>query len=224
MTYINAHYYMPKITMSEVPIRSLTPNVFNTNAVSPESEIKLENSLKRFGVYKPIICRELDDGRLEIIGGEHRWRAAKKLGYETVPIVNLGIVPDAKAKEIMLVDNGRYGEDDTLALAELLQDLGNADEILSFLPMSSSELDAIFSSTSIALDDLDSDSDDLPDLSAASSAPLKTHQIMRFKVPFEDSERIQKRIEYVMKTQGFTEDDSMTNAGNALVHLLKEEK
>lgn len=214
---------MNKLNMSERPIDSLVPNSFNTNVVSPESEQKLENSIARFGIYKPIICRELEDGTLEIIGGEHRWRAAQKIGYTHVPVVNLGSVPDAKAKEIMLVDNGRYGEDDTLALAELLQDMGNADEILSFLPYSTHELDAIFSATSIALDDLDSDSDDIPDLSsAASSKPLKTHQIMRFKVPVEDSEWLQKQIEHVMKTQGFTEDDSMTNAGNALVHILKE--
>lgn len=214
---------MNKLNMTEMPTGALVPNSFNTNVVSPESEAKLEESIKRFGVYKPIICRELEDGCLEIIGGEHRWRAAQKLGHTTVPVVNLGSVPDSKAKEIMLVDNGRYGEDDTLALAELLQDLGNADEIMSFLPFSSDEIDAIFSSTSIALDDLDSDSEDLPDLSAAGSTKaLKTHQIMRFKVPIEDSERIQKRIEHVMKTQGFTDDDSMTNAGNALVHILKE--
>lgn len=210
------------LNMGEVAIDLLQPNPWNTNHVSPENEVKLEASMRRFGCYKPIVCRELDDGSLEIVGGEHRWQMARKLGYPTVPVVNLGSISDEKAKEIGLVDNGRYGEDDTLALAELLKDLGNAEEIFGFLPYSNDDLDAIFSSTSIALDDLDSHDTELPDLNAPSSKPLKTHQIMRFKVPIEDSEWVQKRIEHTMKLQGYTDDDSMTNAGNALVHLLKE--
>lgn len=205
--------------MFTAEIDSLRPNSFNTNQVSPENELKLENSLKRFGVYKPIICRELSNDVLEIIGGEHRWRAAKKLGHKSVPVVNLGAISDAKAKEIMLVDNGRYGEDDTLALAELLKELGNADEILTFMPISNDELDTIFASSSIALDDLDSSDGELPDLGALSKK-AQSHQIMRFKIPVADCEAIQKRIEFVMKMQGFTEDDSMANAGNALVYIF----
>jgi len=209
--------------MFEVDINSIQPNPFNTNHVSPENELKLENSIRRFGVYKPVICRELPSGTIEIIGGEHRWRSAKKLGHTTVPIVNLGLVPDAKAKEIMLVDNGRYGEDDTLALAELLKELGNAEEILGFLPYSDDELDSIFASSSIALDDLD-DEGDLPDLNALPAKKVQSHQVMRFKIPVEDAEFIQKVIDSVMKSQGFTEEDSMANAGNALVHIFRAQK
>lgn len=210
--------------MFTADIDSLRPNGFNTNQVSPENEKKLLNSLKRFGVYKPIVCRELSDDVLEIIGGEHRWRAAKTLGLKSVPVVNLGNVSDGRAKELMLADNGRYGEDDTLALAELLKELGNTDEILGFLPITNDELDTIFASSSIALDDLDSPDDELPDLTALSGKKPQTHQIMRFKIPVEDCEAIQRRIEMVMKTQGFTADDSMSNAGNALVHIFKGEK
>jgi ParB-like chromosome segregation protein Spo0J len=209
--------------MVTVDIDTLHPNSFNTNQVSPENEKKLEESLKRFGVYKPIVCRELNDDVLEIIGGEHRWKAAKKLGFKTVPVVNLGRVSDHKAKEIMLVDNGRYGEDDTLAMAELLKDLGNSDEIMSFMPISEEELETIFAAESIALDDLDSSEDDLPDLSSITKK-VQTHQIMRFKIPVEDAESIQRIIEATMKTQGFTAEDSLSNAGNALVHLLKSIK
>lgn len=207
--------------MGEVDAETLSPNPWNTNAVSPENEVKLKASITRFGVYKPIICRELSGGALEILGGEHRWRAARELGYKTVPVVNLGEISDEQAKQIGLVDNGRYGEDDTLALAELLKSLGGAEEVLDFLPYGEDELASIFSTTSIALDDLDSHDDGLPDLSAVGK-PLKTHQIMRFKVPVEDSERIQKIIEGTMNSQGFLEDDAMSNAGNALVHLLKD--
>lgn len=205
--------------MGEVEINRLRPNPWNTNTVSPDNELKLRASIERFGVFKPIICRELPGGTLEILGGEHRWQTARELGYETVPVVNLGAISDEKAKEIGLVDNGRYGEDDTLALAELLKDLGT--DILSIMPYSELELDAIFSTTTIALEDLDSHDEPLPDLTSPTTKPVKTHEIMRFKVPVEDSEFIRKLIESTMNAQGFIDDDAMSNAGNALVHLLK---
>lgn len=209
------------VNMGEVETFRLRPNPWNTNSVSPENEVKLRASIERFGVFKPIICRELPDGTLEILGGEHRWQTAREMGLDTVPVVNLGAVSDERAKEIGLVDNGRYGEDDTLALAELLKDLGNTDEILGFLPFSEVEMDSIFSATSIALEDLDAHDEELPDLASPATKPLKTHQIMRFKVPVEDSEWVQKMIETTMNAQGFLDDDAMSNAGNALVHLLK---
>lgn len=209
------------IHMGEINTGLLKPNPWNTNHVSPDNEAKLRASIERFGVYKPIICRELPDGNLQILGGEHRWQTARELGIKTVPVVNLGILSDERAKEIGLVDNGRYGEDDTLALAELMKELGNSDELLTFLPYADDELAAIFSTTSIALEDLDSPPEELPDLSLPGTKPLKTHQIMRFKVPIEDSEWVQKLVEKTMNEQGFLDDDAMSNAGNALVHLLK---
>ena len=45
---------------------------------------------------------------------------------------------------------------------------------------------------------------------------------MRFKVPVEDCSFVEKAIEAIMKTQGYTGDDSMTNAGHALVHVCRE--
>lgn len=215
---------MTNIVVDEVDVKTLTPNPWNTNVVTPENELKIEASIKRLGFFRPVIVRELDDGTMQILGGEHRWGVAKKLGYKTVPVVNLGRIDDQKAKEIGLVDNGRYGEDDTLQLAELLKEMGDVNGLLEILPYTGDDLESIFASTSISLDDLDieDDSDRLPELSLPKTG--QTHQIMRFKIPVEDVQFIQKRIEHVMKTQGFSNDDSMMNAGNALVVLLKGEK
>lgn len=215
---------MTKLQMMDIPVGELNPNPWNTNVVTPENEDKIEASLKRFGMFRPIITRVLKDGSREILGGEHRWTVAQKLGYKTVPIIDLGVISDQKAKEIGLVDNGRYGEDDALALGELLKELGTTDEILGFLPYSGEEIESLFSSSSIFLEDLDipDDGGSLPDLPMSKTA--QTHQIMRFKVPIEDSDFVQKLIDSTMKHQNFTGDDSMTNAGNAIVHLLKELK
>lgn len=210
------------IKMGEQPVSRLRPNPWNTNIVSPGNETKLKSSIERHGLYKPVICRELDDGSLEILGGEHRWHSARELGLESIPVVNLGKVSDERAKEIGLIDNARYGEDDALALAELLKELGDPEEIMSILPIDDKDLETIFAATSIALDDLDgTDGEELPDLHSEVGKPLKTHQIMRFKVPIEDAEWVQKAIETTMNSQGYLDDDAMSNAGNALIHLLK---
>lgn len=209
-----------KIKMEMLPVGQLKPNPWNTNIVSPENQTKLEESVKRLGVFKPILVRELEDGALQIIGGEHRWDAAKSLGHAEVPVVNLGRISDKKAKEIGLVDNGRYGADDTLQLAGLLEDMGvDANELASFMPYSESDFASIFSSVNIALDDLDLPDDvEIPVTPAAK--PQQTHQIMRFKVPIDDVGAITDLIERTMKEQKFVDEDSLSNAGNALVHLL----
>lgn len=200
---------------------SLQKNPWNTNVVSPENERKLDESLKRLGVFKPILCRELPDGSLQIIGGEHRAESAVRLGMKEVPVVNLGHISEERAKEVMLVDNGRYGDDDALRLAELLSEMGSVDEIASFMPYSDADLTAIFASTSIDLDDLDiPDNEEMPP-TLPTEKPIQTHQIMRFKVPVGDVEHITSVIERVMRTQKFTDEDSLANAGNALVHVFK---
>lgn len=205
----------------EVDPTLLVPNPWNSNVVSPDNEAKLDASIKRFGMFKPIVVREMQDGSFQILGGEHRVDAAKRLGAKKVPVVNLGDIDDDKAKEISLVDNGRYGTDDALQLAELLEGLDNTEELVSFMPYSEADLASIFSSVNIALDDLDiPDADELAP-SPSSEKPIQTHQIMRFKVPVDDVAEITDQIERTMKVQKFSESDSLTNAGDALVYLLK---
>ena len=70
--------------------RSLTFSPWNVNSVSVENQRKLEESIRRNGIFRPIIVRELDDGTLEVIAGEHTTRAAIALGYEEIDVYNLG--------------------------------------------------------------------------------------------------------------------------------------
>jgi hypothetical protein len=208
---------------STVQIDSLRPNPWNTNQMTIENEAKLDESIKRFGVYKPVVVRPSPDGDgFEILGGQHRWESAQRLGYTEIPIVNVGPVSDTIAKEIGLVDNGRYGEDDTLALSRLLKELG-AEDVGAFLPYTDSELETILAASSIDIDDLDKlDDMEMPDLSGAGVGA--THQVMRFKVPVDDVAWVTSAIERRQREQGFTSEDSMTNAGNAFVDLMKAYK
>jgi ParB-like chromosome segregation protein Spo0J len=202
----------------------LAANPWNSNIVSAENEVKIDASIQRLGIFKPILVRDVG-GELQILGGQHRWESAIRLGLSEIPIVNLGVISDEKAKEIGLVDNGRYGVDDATLLSNILKSLGEPDELADFLPFSLKEMNNLFEATSINLDDLDiSDEDDgIVSLdTATSSGP--THQIMRFKVPVEDAERISVLVERTMKEHEFTASDALTNAGDALVHLLQIKK
>lgn len=210
----------PQFQSMQVAPGQLKHNAFNVNVVSPENEAKIDASIQRLGFFRPIIVRELADGTLEILGGAHRRDAAIRLKLPEVPVTNLGRVDDKRAKEISLVDNGRYGNDDTLRLAELLDGLGSPDDLASFMPYTDADFASIFSSVNIALDDLDIPDDDGSPSVLPTEKAVQTHQVMRFKVPVEDVGTITELIESTMKTQRFTEDDSLTNAGNALVHLL----
>lgn len=199
----------------------LNPNPWNSNHVSPENEEKLERSMDHLGMFKPILVRTLNDGTLQIIGGEHRAEIARRKGID-VPIVNLGSITDQRAKEIGLVDNGRYGADDALSLAEILESLDKED--LSFLPYSDNELASIFSSTDIDLSDIDLD-DDIEQQDPADPGQQRapqTHQIIRFKVPIEDAHLVTDLIERIMKDQKLTDSDALTNAGDALIHVLSQ--
>lgn len=209
----------------------LEPNPWNTNIVTPENERKLEASIKRLGFFRPVIVREIakspnSETGYQILGGEHRAETAVRLGINQIPVINLGPIDDLQAKEIGIADNARYGVDDTIAFAELIKGMGNSDQLEEFLPYTDSDFADLFASSEIDLDDLDLDENfekdevnDVQDDPVQPKAP-KTHTIIRFKVANRDAEEITGLIERTKQGQGFTASDDLTNAGDALAHLL----
>ncbi len=216
------------IEIQHLPPELLTPNPWNSNQVGPDMERRLRASVEKFGIYKPIICRALDStGEIQILGGEHRWRVACNMGLSTVPVVVLEGIDDNTAKTIGLADNGQYGEDDALKLAEILRDIGQ-DNVELLLPYTDNDLAGMFAATEVDLDSLGFDdvepSRDVKDI-LADVRPTITHELMRFKVPVEDRERVQKLIEHVISTRGLkSEEDSLVAAGMALVEIVKAAK
>ena len=146
------------------------------------------------------------------------------MGLKEIPFVNMGEVSDAKAKEVSVLDNARYGHDDALQLAELLEGLGSPEELSSFMPYTDSDIASIFSSVNIALDDLDLGDDDEVVPTLPREKPIQTHQIMRFKIPVGDVKNITDMVERVMKSQKFVDADSLANVGDALVFILSQAK
>lgn len=208
----------------QVDPASLRPNPWNSNIVSPENEAKLDASMKELGIFKPVLVREIASYTTkgfayEIIGGEHRAQSAVRLGIPEIAAYNLGPLGDEQAKKIGLADNARYGVDDVLSLAAIIDSLGEHN-LSAILPYSDGELNAFSSAVSISLDELELDKEnDEPAGEAAKKAP-KTHSVMRFKISLGDAERVASILHTVQQKHGYTKADDLTNAGDALVHLI----
>lgn len=65
----------------------------------------LAESIKRDGVMQPIILRELDNGRYELIAGERRFRASLLAGKATIPAIIKRGISDAEARRIQVIEN-----------------------------------------------------------------------------------------------------------------------
>ncbi len=210
-----------KVTQQVDP-RLLVFSPWNVNSVAPENQRKLEESIRRNGIFRPVVVRELDDGTLQVIAGEHTTRAAISLGHEKIDVYNLGRIDEKRAKEISVIDNQHYGSEDAFGLSQLLKEFDGTVE--DFLPMSDEDLKAIFKASSIDFDSLelpDAADDPSPVVNAddeLAGAPV-THQFMKFKVPLGDAEFVQRCIENVIKRQGISGGDSLANAGEALVYI-----
>ncbi|MGE8141869.1 ParB/RepB/Spo0J family partition protein [Novosphingobium sp. NPDC080210] len=213
----------------ELDPRSIEPSPWNANVVSHENEEKLRASIERHGMFKPILVRVLDNGAIQCIGGWHRCEQAIELGYAKVPVVNLGAIDDERAKEISLADNARYGIDDTLKLSGLLEDL-DASVVASIMPWTHRDIEALTASIAVNIDDLDLDpnidltgGDEDDEREAPAPKAPKTHQLLKFRVPIGDAQRISALIAETMREEGFTAADDMSNAGEALAYLLLNE-
>ena len=75
------------VHFQEVNIDSVEPIDQPRYNFDKENLEELAASIKQHGMLQPILVRE-KDGKFIIIAGERRWRAAKLLGMNTVPIIS----------------------------------------------------------------------------------------------------------------------------------------
>jgi ParB family chromosome partitioning protein len=91
--------------LREVPVGSIVPNPHQPRAYFDEEALaSLTASVAELGVLQPILVRELPEERFELIAGERRWRAAKRAGLPSVPVV-VRPVDEVLSLEQALVEN-----------------------------------------------------------------------------------------------------------------------
>jgi ParB family chromosome partitioning protein len=65
---------------------------------------ELAQSIKENGILQPIIARKIAGGRLEIVAGERRWRAAQAAGLHEVPVL-IKNFNDQETLELAIIEN-----------------------------------------------------------------------------------------------------------------------
>jgi ParB family chromosome partitioning protein len=91
-----------------VPISHIRPNAFQPRShFDEESMSSLAASIREVGLLQPVLVREVDDEEesYELIAGERRWRAARRAGLQTIPVLVQPDTGDVTSLEQALVEN-----------------------------------------------------------------------------------------------------------------------
>ena len=123
--------------IKEVALSDLEPSSFQPRRYFDEEAINdLVESVASRGVIQPLIVREKinEEGKYEIIGGERRYRAAKRAGLVRVPVI-VKIFSDKEALEVALIENLQRQDLNPLEEAEgyrrLMDEFQNTQEDLA---------------------------------------------------------------------------------------------
>ncbi|MEK9200215.1 MULTISPECIES: nucleoid occlusion protein [Bacillales] len=109
----------------KIPIDKIIPNRFQPRTVFDEEKIEeLSRTIHTHGVIQPIVVRSYEDDRYEIIAGERRYRAMKKLNWTEVPAIVRNL-SDKETASIALIENLQREEltaiEEALAYQQLLE-------------------------------------------------------------------------------------------------------
>ena len=172
-----------------IPHGMISPNQYNPNRQSEFEFELLLKSMSEDGFTQPIVTRPLftdvqareamglpadashkDIDWLEaarrlksgfmVVDGEHRWKAARELGYADVPCV-VTYMTDAQMRIATLRHNRARGTEDIALTAEVLRDLeklGALDHAADSLQMDDVEIQKLLSEAT-AVDDLGGNED-----------------------------------------------------------------
>lgn len=130
---------MAELTELQIPIGSVSPYPGNPRIGDVDA---IATSLERNGQYRPIVVQQSTGF---ILAGNHTWKAAKKLGWDTVAATFVD-VDDQHARRIVLVDNrsNDLASYEDYALTELLQAVA-ADDDWTGTGYTEEDLDALMS-------------------------------------------------------------------------------
>jgi ParB family chromosome partitioning protein len=86
-------------------VYDISPNRFQPRQDFDETELdELAESIRQHGVIQPIVVRRIEEGRVELISGERRLRAAIKAGWTQMPAW-IRQADDRQVAEIAIVEN-----------------------------------------------------------------------------------------------------------------------
>ncbi|PIU75316.1 MAG: hypothetical protein COS76_01405 [Candidatus Portnoybacteria bacterium CG06_land_8_20_14_3_00_39_12] len=88
----------------QIPVDELQSNPLQPRGVvTPESLVDLVDSIREHGILEPLVVAKTPAG-YQIIAGERRWRSAKIVGLQTVPVIIKETTPQGML-EMAIVEN-----------------------------------------------------------------------------------------------------------------------
>lgn len=103
---------------------------------SEESITALADSIREHGILQPILVRPLSDGTgsYQIVAGERRWRAARRLGLSEVPVI-IKEFSDIETMQIAVIENLQRENlnpvEEALSYNDLIEKYGMTQENIS---------------------------------------------------------------------------------------------
>ena len=121
--------------VTEIETKNISVNRNQPRKFFSEEKIEeLAASIREHGVVQPIVVRPGRSGAYELVAGERRWRACKKLGLESIPAI-IKDVTEREMAEIALIENIQREDlnpvEEAVAYKALLEEYGLTQEELS---------------------------------------------------------------------------------------------
>lgn len=119
----------------ELDLDSIAVNPFQPRSnFDDESLNELAESIRQLGLIQPITVRKLGFDQYQLVSGERRYRASKKIGLKQIPAY-IRIANDQESLEMALVENIQRQDLDPVEIAlsyqRLIDDIGLTQEKLS---------------------------------------------------------------------------------------------
>ena len=106
-----------------IPIGLIVPNPYQPRQDFSEKSLKeLADSIQEQGLIQPITVRRKLD-KYELVAGERRWRAARKLGIEEIPSYIIEVDSKEKMLEMAIIENVQRDGLNPIELAQSYQRL-----------------------------------------------------------------------------------------------------
>jgi ParB family transcriptional regulator, chromosome partitioning protein len=126
---------VPGARFAEIPVESIVPNAKQPRQVFDEEALEeLKASIREVGFLQPIVVRQIDPDKYELVLGERRWRAAQALGLKSIPAIVRDTRDDAMLLDALLENVHRVDLnplEEAAAYQQLLEEFGATHDELA---------------------------------------------------------------------------------------------
>lgn len=197
------------LTVQESEVKRLKPWKDNPR-LNEHAVDAVARSIRSFGFNVPIVC----DQNMVIVAGHTRWKAAKKLGLQSVPVIQMEMT-DVQRRAFAVADNktGELAGWNYDRLEKVLEGLAAAKVELPSLGFSEAELQALLAPPKDF--DWGAFEKQMQDLRRS------TYVLLPVKVLLDEKDRLSSAIRERARQHGIADKDLAIAAGKLLGALLE---